>query len=201
MFPLVQTFPQDCLVYIRVPEKKNGMNYPCTCFLVVWLHKVLDLAVSVRLKRPADKKAEESVHFGPSSCGQIVIEEVAFDSDPSITLLDSAGESHLSIKPGPETESMMIGSVKRIEAKGWGNALLNETFKELGYQASQRKFMARELQLVSVAFTQIIAHHLVKDDFRQSLAGIHVDKTSEALSPTNFRYPVDAERLIKSFKF
>lgn len=95
----------------------------------------------------------------------------------------------------------MIGSVKRIQAKGWGNALLNETFKELGYQASQRKFMARELQLVSVAFTQIIAHHLVKDDFRQSLAGIHVDKTSEALSPTNFLYPVDTERLIKIFKF
>lgn len=118
MFPLIQTFPQDHLVYIRVPEKKNGMNYPCTCFLVVWLQKVLDLAVSVRLKRPADKKAEESVHFGPSSCGQIIIEEVAFDSDPSITLLDSAGESHLSIKPGPGEHDDWFSQTNSSERMG-----------------------------------------------------------------------------------
>ncbi|MCJ1226978.1 hypothetical protein MMC12_003633 [Toensbergia leucococca] len=159
MFPMVQTLPQDRLVYIRIPNGP-GHQSSSVCPLVVWTHHVLGLTVMVKL----DRQDYPSVHFGDASFDQVIIEEVALNEESSISLLDASGEELLSIKPDPEEDFTLISSVRRLSVREWGTAFLLDYLIQFEYPDSQQVAVLRELQVVSCAFAQLIAKHLMRDD-------------------------------------
>lgn len=129
MFPMVQTLPEDRLVYIRIPRGRND-KVPTVCPLVVWTHHILGLNVKVRLL----ERKDDCVIFGDSTASEhIIIEEVASEQECSITLLDAPGKKLLQIRPDPEEDFLLIGSVRRRSIHNWGKTYILEYLSSCGY--------------------------------------------------------------------
>ncbi|KAI4124307.1 MAG: hypothetical protein LQ347_005788 [Umbilicaria vellea] len=154
MFPMVQTLPNERFIQIQIPVGK-GLNSG-TSALVVWAHHVLDLNVLVRpLGR--NGKAIPNVRFGRAGLEQVCIEEVATEDEAAITLLDSSKEHLLSIRPEPYAEYHLIGAVKKIPARGWGNAVLHDNISHLEISGKKTHALIKDLQIVTSAFAYIVA--------------------------------------------
>ena len=132
MLPMVQTLPSDRMIQIQIPVGDHLESGIST--LVVWAHHVLDLTVLVRICG-INAQSPKLIRFGNSDSEQVWIEEVAADQEASIVILDSQKEHLLTVKPDPDAESGLIGSVRRISARGWGNALFSH---EMGISNSSR---------------------------------------------------------------
>lgn len=157
MFPMVQTLPNDRFIQIQIPvgqELNSG-----TSALVVWAHHVLDLNVLVR---PLGKSA--NVRFGRGGLEQVLIEEVAMEDEAAIALLDSSKEHLLTIRPEPDVEYHLIGAVKMIPARGWGNAVSQDILSHLRISGTKLGALVEDLQIITSAFAFIIAKYLIRDD-------------------------------------
>lgn len=163
MFAMIQTLPEDRVVYIRMPmqysEDDSGV-----CSLVVWTHNVLGLSVLVKQNRRSEWGSNKDVRFERAGSDQVIIEEVDPDVEPAISLLDPLNEDLLTIRPNPEAANQLIGSIQRVHARGWGTALISKCMTNLGYDDSKQKMALRELQLDCCAFALIISTHLCRDD-------------------------------------
>jgi hypothetical protein len=205
MFPLVQSLPQDRIVHIRLPEisEDKDATDSVICFFVVWTHQVLDLTVIVRrIKTNSSKK--KTMRFGQGSIDQVIIEEVPSCDEPGITLLDSLGENLLAIKPEPDIEALPIGSISRVPAKGWGNAIILESLtNDPACVNAEEKAVIEELQIITSAFSQIIARHLFHDDFdRLPFDGAHPSSSSDFRNQTaNIPLHVGQCELLKASRF
>ncbi|KAL8947809.1 MAG: hypothetical protein Q9222_005948 [Ikaeria aurantiellina] len=161
MFPMVQSLPGDRLIHIQLPVGDRLDAGSST--LVVWAHHVLDLTVLVQPRRSGGQE-QRNIRFGNSEVEQIFIEEVQADEEAFITLLDSQKEHLLTIKPDPDVDNGLIGAVRRIPAKGWGNAFFLDEMAHLSSMKTRNMAILEELQLVTAAFACLIADHLIKDD-------------------------------------
>ena len=161
MLPMVQTLPIDRLIHIRIPVGQGSESGVTT--LVVWAHHVLDLTVLVRTGKREGQPIKD-IRFGGSEIEQVFIEEINADDKAAVILLDSQNEQLLSIKPEPDSEFDLIGAVRRVPAKGWGNALLADNLEGYMTFRTQSRAVIEELQVVTSAFALLIAGHLVKDD-------------------------------------
>ena len=193
MFPAVQTLPSDRLIHIQIPVGENLESGTST--LVVWAHQVLGLTVLVR-RSTNNGQSKKNIRFGGSDSEQVFIEEVTADDEACIVLLDAQKEHLLTIKAEPDAESELIGAVRRIPAKGWGNALLADELGHLHSYRRQSMAVFEDLQNVTSAFAFIIAKSLVKDDS---------DRDHDKNKPTNFRRPmayhVDEQRVLQASRF
>ena len=192
MFPMVQTLPNDRFIHIQIPvgeELRSGIST-----LVVWAHHVLGLIVLVR-SRQHEGQRNRTIRFGSSSLEQVFIEEVSPDEDASITLLDSEKEHLLTIKSEPDAEGSLIGSVKKVNARGWGNAFLTDELGNLAAYQTRSQAIIQDLQIVITAFAFVIAKNLIKDDtsrdFGQDSEGTRCPMV----------YNVDEHRLIQASRF
>ena len=116
----------------------------------------------VRLIGHSNSRKPQEVRFGSEGPEQILIEQVAGDRESSITLLDGSKDDLLTIRPEPDEYYPNICRTARIPALGWGTVTLK---KEMGVSrllASQQSVL-EELQVIVVAFAQIISKHLVRD--------------------------------------
>ncbi|KAI4160140.1 MAG: hypothetical protein LQ342_005998 [Letrouitia transgressa] len=193
MFPMVQTLPSDRLIHIQIPVGENIESGASA--LVVWAHHLLDLVVLVR-PRTWDGRLTKDIRFGGPELEQVFIEEVAADDEAFITLLDSQREHLLKIKPEPDREDGLIGSIRRIPARGWGNALLADAMS--GFLAFRKRSQAviKDLQTVTTAFAFIIANNLVKDD-----TGRVIIDEDAAKMRTPMTYNIDKDRLLQASRF
>lgn len=166
MFPMVQSLPSDRLIHIRIPVGENTESGISA--LVVWAHHVLDLTVLVR-PRGESARSTRNIRFGGSDSEQVFIEEVAADEEASIILLDTEREHLLKIEPEPDAENNLIGSIRRLPARGWGNNLLSDELGHLQSFRIQSQAVMEELQIVTSAFAFTIAKHLIKDDTDRSM--------------------------------
>lgn len=193
MFPMVQTLPSDRLVHIQIPVGANLKSGIST--LVVWAHHVLDLTVLVRA-RAITGQPPKIIRFGNSDSEQVLIEEVATDHDASIILLDSGREHLLKVKPNPDLENNgLIGTVRRVPARGWGNALLFDSLGHLHFFRTRSQAVAEDLQIVTSAFAFIIARHLIRDDTDRPREGDFAQAGAELI------YNVDEQRLLQASRF
>ncbi|KAL9629102.1 MAG: hypothetical protein Q9204_005469 [Flavoplaca sp. TL-2023a] len=194
MFPMVQTLPADRMIHIQIPVGENIDSG--TSVLVVWAHHILNLEVLVR-SRGREGHLSKVVRFGNSSQEQIFIEEVNPDDQPSITLLDADREHLLSIKPEPDAdiEGDLIGSVRRVAAKGWGNAVLMDACGHFVGLEKRSEAVIEELQMVVSAFAFIIARNLIKDDTDRDLDEDTVGTRSAQV------YDVDDQHLLHASRF
>ena len=193
MFPMVQTLPNDRLIHIQIPvgdHVHSGISA-----LVVWAHHVLNLTVLVR-SRGHDRQSGNTTRFGNSDSEQILIEEVAVDHDASIILLDSQRTHLLTIKPDPDADGdSLIGFVRRIPAKGWGNAILSEELGSLYMLKTHSRAVFEDIQTVTSAFAFIVAKNLIKDDSER-----YDDEEIARLGSQNM-YKVDEKRLLLVCRF
>ncbi len=192
MFPMVQTLPDDRMIHIQIPVGEN-LNSGISV-LVVWAHHILNLEVLVR-HRGHKGQPGKMVRFGNSGQEPIFIEEINPEDEASVTLLDAQREHLLSIKPEPDgdMEGKLIGSVRRVAARGWGNELLIELCKRLGKRSEAA--VIQEMQMVASAFAFIIARNLVKED--KDTEGF--DDMVRTRSPQV--YEVDEQRLLQASRF
>ncbi|KAL8942681.1 MAG: hypothetical protein Q9216_001535 [Gyalolechia sp. 2 TL-2023] len=194
MFPMVQTLPADRMIHVQMPvgEKiDSGISV-----LVVWAHHILNLEVLVR-PRGQEGHSSKVIRFGNSGQEQIFIEEVSPDDEASITLLDADEEHLLSIKPEPDadTEGDLIGSVRRVAARGWDNAVLMDACGHFVGLEKRSEAVIQELQMVISAFAFIIAKNLIKDDRDRDL----FEDTVGTRSPQV--YDVDDQHLLLASRF
>lgn len=197
MFPLVQSLPADRLVHIQVPISQDERS--ATCALVVWTHHVLGLTVLVKVRKQDGTEDTLDFRFGHSGAEQIIIEQVDAENEPTITLLDSLGEHLLTIKLEPDEEVTIIGSTRRIPARGWGNVQILES---LNWDVSKtaKQAMVEDLHIVATGFAQVIAQHLVKDESsRVQDPGCSPEELASVRKP--IAYPVDQERLLEASRF
>ena len=192
MFPMVQTLPNDRFIHIQVPVGENLDSGIST--LIVWAHHVLGLTVLVQ-PRKNEGKPTRSIRFGKPGIEQVYIEEIDPGEDASITLLDSEKENLLTIKQEPDAESDLIGSIRRVDARGWGSALLKDQLGHLAPFKAQSQALIQDLQLVTSAFAFIIAQHLIKDD-----ADRYLDKDAAGLRSAMV-YNVDQDQLLRASRF
>ena len=191
MFPMVQTLPSDRLIHIQIPlgeDRDSG-----TSTLVVWAHHVLGLTVVVRPR--SDGQSNRSIRFGTPDLEQVFIDEVPTDDEPFITLLDAQREHLLTIRPEPDAEYGLIGSVRRIPARGWGNSLLADALRNFKIFRTPSQAVIEDLQTVTTAFAFVVAKNLVKDDSHRNL-GYDTEKERNAM-----RYDVDEQRLLQASRF
>ena len=161
MLPMVQTLPSDRMIQIQIPVGDHLESGIST--LVVWAHHVLDLTVLVRICG-INSQSPKLIRFGNSDSEQVWIEAVAADQEASIVILDSQKEHLLTVKPDPDAESGLIGSVRRISARGWGNDLSSHEMGHLKFFQTQSQAVVEDLQIVTSAFASITAKNLVRDD-------------------------------------
>ncbi|KAL9039835.1 MAG: hypothetical protein Q9214_004714 [Letrouitia sp. 1 TL-2023] len=192
MFPMVQTLPSDRLIHIQIPVGENIESGVST--LVVWAHHLLDLIVLVRPRR-WDGRSTKDIRFGGPDLEQVFIEEAAADDEAFITLLDSQKEHLLTIKPEPNGEDGLIGSVRRIPARGWGNALIADEMSRFLAFRRRSQAVIEDLQTVTTAFAFIIAKNLVKDD-----TGRIIDEDAAKMR-TPMIYNIDKDRLLQASRF
>lgn len=193
MFPMVQTLSNDRFIHIQIPvgnELESGV-----CTLVVWAHHVLDLTVLVQ-RGGKNGQSADIIRFGNSSQEQVLIEEVTADDDACIILLDSDKEHLLTIKPDPEAEYNLIGSVNRIAARGWGIAVLEDSLR---IPQTNTKAIVEELQIVTSAFAFIIAKNLIKDVSETRLDSTVDGDLKTCRSP--IVYNVDERCLLRASRF
>ena len=194
MFPMVQTLPEDRLVYIRIPRGKND-QVSTVCPLVVWTHHILGLSVRVKLH----KEERDGAFFGNQNASeQVVIEEVASEQECTIFLLDAVGDMLLQIKPDPEEDFLLIGSVRRRSVHNWGKTYILEYLSGFRYPTLEQEAILREMQVICCAFAQIIAKHLVREDFRL----LDDDASSLDSNSNNFLgpYHTDSSKVIRVAK-
>lgn len=192
MLPSVQKWPSERLIHIRIPVGENLDSGIST--LVVWAHHVLDLTVLVRL-RDKYEGPTRIIRFGDSDSEQVLIEEVSADDEASIVLLDSEREHLLTVKAEPEADDGLIGSVRRVPAKGWGNALLWDYLGHLQGFQKRSKAIVEELQTITSTFAFIVAKHLVKDDSDRYDGHDHATKSKQ------IPHTVDEDRLLQASRF
>ncbi|CAF9921584.1 hypothetical protein IMSHALPRED_005210 [Imshaugia aleurites] len=192
MFPMVQTLPCDRFIHIQIPVGEDLDSGVST--LVVWAHHVLDLTVLVR-PRGNDGQATRNVRFGGSDFAQVFIEEAAATDDASIVMLDSRKEHLLKIRPEPDAEGNLIGSVRRVPARGWGNALLSHELGHLQSSRIQSQAVIEDLQTVTSAFAFSIAKNLVKDDTDR------YDDLDTAEKRRQMIYTVNEQNLLQASRF
>lgn len=191
MFPMVQTLPNDRFIHIQIPVGDGSESG--TSALIVWAHHVLDLTVLV-IARGHDGSLTRNFRFGASDLEQVLIEEVAADNEASLTMLDSHKEHLLTIKPVPDEDDALIGSIRRAPARGWGNALFSDCLR--GSRAFRPDCLAiiRDMRTVTTAFAFLIIKHLVKEtDHGGNKAAEEDVRYSE--------YTVDEERLLEASRF
>lgn len=192
MFPMVQTLPNDRFIHIQIPV---GDNTECgISALIVWAHHVLDLTVLVR-PRGNHGQLAKNIRFGDSGSDHVLIEEVAADVEASIVILDSQREHLLTIRPEPDAEDGLIGSVRRTPAKGWGNALLSNELGHLSVFRTQPQALFEDLQTVTSAFAFIIAKHLIREYTVES------DDQDMAKPRKQMTCKVDEQRLFQASRF
>ena len=75
MFPMVQSLPEDRLVYIKI-QNEILLHDPGICFLVAWAHNVLGLVVTVRRLHCDSGDTSRTYYFGKGSSEQVILEEV-----------------------------------------------------------------------------------------------------------------------------
>ena len=115
-----------------------------------------------------------------------------------IILLDTLGEELLTVKPDP-AEHSLIGSIRRVSARGWGNAMLLDCLNNLDYRGPEQKAMVEELQITSCAFSQIIASSLFKAD---KIDMEEFGPKNETPTPSaNIPCDISRERLLQASKF
>lgn len=168
-----------------------------TSALVVWAHHVLDLNVLVRpLER--NGKPVPNVRFGHAGLEQVCIEEVAMEDEAAIILLDSSKEHLLSIRPEPDAEYNLIGAVKKIPARGWGNAVLQDTMSHLEISGTKVHALVKDLQIITSAFAFIVAKNLIKDESERIIGETDEEDidTSELLL-----HEVDERRLLQASRY
>ena len=153
MFPMVQTLPSDRLIHIQIPVGE-GMDSG-TSTLVVWAHHVLGLTVVVR-PRSSDGQLNRSIRFGTPELEQVFIDEVTADDETFITLLDAQREHLLTIRPEPYAEYGLIGSVRRIPARGWGNSLFADELRNVTIFRKPSQAVIEDLQTVTTAFAFVV---------------------------------------------
>ncbi|MCJ1385390.1 hypothetical protein MMC17_008513 [Xylographa soralifera] len=182
MFPMIQSLPADRLVCIQVPMSSDEGS--ATCALVVWAHHVLGLTVLVKLMKQGETENNLDVRFGHDGPEQVIIEQVGPENEPTITLLDSAGEHLLTVKLEPHEDIRLIGSSRKIPARGWGNALILES---VNWDVSKtvKQAMVEDMHIVATAFAQVIAQHLVKDQ-----SGRCQDPTCSPEETARLRQPI-----------
>ncbi|KAL8894945.1 MAG: hypothetical protein Q9207_008358 [Kuettlingeria erythrocarpa] len=183
--------PSDRMIHIQIPvgeELKSGISV-----LVVWAHHVLNLEVLVQ-PREHQGNLGKVVRFGNSGQEQIFIEEINPDDAASIVLLDANGEHLLSIKPEPEADVQgdLIGSVRRVAAKGWGNVVLLDACGHLTVFQKRSGAVIQEMQIVISAFAFIIAKNLCKCDNYGKLPS-HARRLQV--------YDVDEQHLLQASRF
>ena len=192
MFPSAQSLPQDRIVHIRLPQDDAAAW--ATCPLVVWTHHLLDLNVIVQRKTG-------TVHFGDGTVAQIVIEELPYHDEPSITLLDALGDELLQIRSEPGMVSMTIDSVLRVRAKGYGNQVILNSLKDMESRIKvEDKAVLEEIQVTVCAISQLISSHLYHDDARRF--GVKDRKSSDFRDCTaDIRHYVDRDQILKASQF
>ena len=192
MFPMVQTLPSDRLIHIQIPLGEDMDSGTST--LVVWAHHVLGLTVVVR-SRCSDRQSNRSIRFGTPGLEQVFIDEVPADDEPFITLLDAQREHLLTIRPEPDAESSLIGSVRRIPARGWGNSLLADALQNVRIFRAPSQAVIEDLQTVTTAFAFVIAKNLIKDDSHRNVT----HDTGEERN--TMMYDVDEQHLLQASRF
>ena len=186
MLPMVQTLPKDRFIHIQIPVAPNRKSG--TTALIVWAHHVLGLTVHV-------KTSARTLRFANLEAEQVLIEEVDGVSEASLTMLDSHNEHLLTIKPAPDEDRALIGSMRRVPARGWGNILFanyDKTFREARQNINA---VTRDMSIVTTAFAFLIAKHLVKDTNHGRCQSTEED-TADLLA-----YDVDEERLLEASRF
>ena len=161
IFPMVQTLPKDRIIHIQIPVgEKLESGIPA---LIVWAHHVLDLTVLVQT-HGSRSQSPRNIRFRNSESEKVFIEEVSPEYDSSITLLDSQKKYLFEIQPAPGSEFGLIGTSRRIPARGWGNALLKDSMSNFKVFNAPSEAVIEDLQIVTCAFAFIIAKHLVKNE-------------------------------------
>ncbi|KAL8704852.1 MAG: hypothetical protein Q9201_002011 [Fulgogasparrea decipioides] len=191
MFPMVQRWPGERIIHIQIPvdaEKGSGASA-----LVVWAHHVLELTVLVRSCRNNEQSAKY-MRFGSADLEQVFLEEVAADEEAFITLLDAEREHLLTIRPEPDAEQGLIGSVRRIPARGWGNAVLAR-LTNVPYTFGKPEAVIQDLQIMTSAFAFIIAKNLIKDDTSRD-----IDADTAKMGRVMI-YDVDQYHLLQASRF
>ena len=192
MFPMVQTLPNDRFIHIQIPV---GDSSQCgTSALIVWAHHVLDLTVLV-IARGVDGSLKGNFRFGVSDLEQVLIEEVSADTEASLTILDSHKEHLLTIKPTPDEDSALIGSIRRAPARGWGNTLFSDCLRGSRVLRPDSLAVIRDMRIVTTAFAFLITKHLVKDTNHGGSKAADEDARYSAA------YNVDEEQLLEASRF
>ena len=192
MFPMVQTLPHDRLIHIQIPVGENVESGIST--LVVWAHHVLNLTVLVRHRGNKGQSAT-NIRFGGSDSDQVLIEEVTADDEASIVMLDSQREHLLTIRPEPDAEDGLIGSLRRIPVRGWGNTLFPDHLGNLHFFRTRSQAVIEDLQMVTSAFAFVIARNLVRDETDR-----HGDEDGTKMR-RQIAYKVDEQRLLQASRF
>ncbi|KAH1609995.1 hypothetical protein KXX31_006759 [Aspergillus fumigatus] len=166
MLPLVQHMP-DHFVDIRT---ESGL-----CSIIVWAHHILGLSVLVKTK---SERPYQDVRFGLAP-EQVVVE---FDpdhtwKDNTITLLSSAGEELLSLKPEPDEEKIQ-SSLKR-PARGYAERILRKEFND----EEQVERLVIEVSLIICAFAICVSKKLYRVEPLRSVN--RSDSSEENISSSN----------------
>ena len=154
----------------------------------------LGLTVVVR-PRSSDGQLNRSIRFGTPELEQVFIDEVTADDETFITLLDAQREHLLTIRPEPYAESGLIGSVRRISARGWGNSIFADELRNVTIFRKPSQAVIEDLQTVTTAFAFVVSKNLVKDDSGRNLA----PDTGEGRN--TMMYDVDEQRLLQASRF
>ena len=126
---------------------------------------------------------------------QVLIEEVAADDEASLTILDSHKEHLLTIKPVPDEDTVLIGSMRRAPAQGWGNTLFSDCLGDSRPFGSDCSAIIRHMSIVTTAFAFLISKHLSKDIYHRG------NKAAEEDASYTLVYNVDEERLLEASRF
>lgn len=97
----------------------------------------------------------------------------------------------MTITPDPRGDNVLIGSIRRVPARGWGNAV----FKLECSEQVLSKAVVEEVQIVACAIAFIIAKHLIKDEPGSNSNGILSKRR------TSMAYAVDERRLLEASSF
>lgn len=101
----------------------------------------------------------------------------------------------MTTKPGPDREDGLIGSIRRIPARAWGNALFADAL--YGFLAFRKRSQTviRDLQSVTTTFAFAVANNLVKDE-----TGRVMDEDAAKL-PTPMTYDIGKDHLLQASRF
>ena len=190
MLPMVQTLPNDRFIHIQIPVSHDVQSG--TCALIVWAHHVLGLTVFVILRGGLDGSPTRNFRFGASDLEQVLIEEVATDNEARLTILDSHKEHLLTIKPVPDGDDALIGSIERVPARGWGNTLFSDFFRRIDEFRPDCLAIVSDMRIVTTAFAFLVAKHLFRDTGNRD----HGKEARYSLA-----YSVDEERLLEASRF